>query len=421
VADDLASILEALGTAESLELFEPHWEESMACFPAEGAWFLEPGPLTESRTIGRMLPELDPLLLETARVVRDDPALARLSWHCFRLLYEHLDYDGGKIREWPDLDRALGDRAGLFYLQIALAAAPLTQALHKQLGVPAEITRANLCNLCVHAERYHAVTGRWGTQQRLLPWMRNHTTGALYRLGRFQYMARPFRGRLQVYRRRGTNATVALADEGIAFTKEGLILPDAADAAGAWTSRFAEDDAAVVGALISPRGYAENREVRLDKHEWRRVFGLGDPVLEMHIPPGGGMTPQRTLESMRLAGEFFPRHFPDRPFAGFACTSWVFNPRFSEILAPDANIRLVEQEVHLFPIPSGPKNGLYFIFGTDDVDPATAPRDTSIRRVLLDELEAGRPLLAGGMFVLRQDLPHLGAQFYRANWPFGER
>ena len=130
------------------------------------------------------------------------------------------------------------------------------------------------------------------------------------------------------------------------------------------------------------------------------------------------MTPGRCIESMRLAIEFFSRHFPERSFKGFCCTSWVFNPRFSTLLAPDANIRLFEQEVYLHPVPSGRREGLSFIFGTDDVDPATAARDTSIRRVLVEEIEAGRPLMIGGMFILTEDLDRFGQQFYRKHLPF---
>ena len=129
------------------------------------------------------------------------------------------------------------------------------------------------------------------------------------------------------------------------------------------------------------------------------------------------MTPERTLESMRMAVEFFPGHFPDQPFRAVACTSWIFNPRFGTILAPDANLRRVAREVYLFPIPSSGRDGIFFLFGADEVDPATAPRDTSIRRALLEEMDAGRPLLCGGMFILREDLEHFGTQHYRRHWP----
>jgi len=144
-------------------------------------------------------------------------------------------------------------------------------------------------------------------------------------------------------------------------------------------------------------------------------------MIEVHIPGGGGMTVERVRDAMAQASTFFPRYFPDRPFVGFVCTSWVFNARFSEILPPDANIRRNQEQVYLYPASSGGRDGVYFIFGTDAVDPVTSPRDTSIRRVMLSEIEAGYPLLTGGMFVLLDDYPAFGEQFYRRSWPFAEK
>ena len=45
---------------------------------------------------------------------------------------------------------------------------------------------------------------------------------------------------------------------------------------------------------------------------------------------------------------------------------------------------LWQQELYLHPIPSGDRSGLVFVFGKDDIDLNTAPRDTSLRRALLD-------------------------------------
>ena len=49
---------------------------------------------------------------------------------------------------------------------------------------------------------------------------------------------------------------------------------------------------------------------------------------------------------------------------------------------------LWQQELYLHPIPSGDRSGLVFVFGKDDIDLNTAPRDTSLRRALLDHWQA---------------------------------
>ena len=119
---------------------------------------------------------------------------------------------------------------------------------------------------------------------------------------------------------------------------------------------------------------------------------------------------------MARALEFFPRYFPERPFVGFACGSWILNPELDWIFAHDNNMVLWQKELYLFPIPSPQRTGLFFVFGTDNVDPATSPRDTSLRRALLDHVAQGGRLIAEGMFSLAEDSGEYGTQFYRRGW-----
>jgi hypothetical protein len=74
------------------------------------------------------------------------------------------------------------------------------------------------------------------------------------------------------------------------------------------------------------------------------------------------------------------------------------------------------REVYLFPIPTTPRQGLYYIFGTDEVDLDTAARDTSLRRDTLDYLAGGGDWRCGGMFILGADLKRFGGQPYRSEW-----
>ncbi len=158
---------------------------------------------------------------------------------------------------------------------------------------------------------------------------------------------------------------------------------------------------------------------------WEPVLRRGDPILEVHIPAGGGMTPAACQESMARAVEFFPRHFPERPFVGFACGSWILNPQLHEIYRPGrdgvSNMVLWQRQLYLFPLVNGPdtRSGLTFVFGVPDVDPATAPRDTSLRRALLEHIDGGGRLLGGGMFLLLEEFARYGQQPYRAQWSAG--
>jgi hypothetical protein len=400
--------------------FGPHWESSLATLPAGGPDWLTDDAVVASRRFVGLEPRYDAPLLAAAGAVRAHAALALLAWHAARLAFEHQDYDLAQAQSWPDLSATLGEHAPLFYLLVAFQAVPHLQRAHGRRGIPLDVSRAT-CTHYLECTSLYSLThaGRLGVRPAMLGWLRHHTSGELCCLGRMEYMVKPFRGRLRAFRQRESGLVVALADSGATFADSGLgPLPARPGAAAdVWMALLEPAAHEVSGHPIAPDGRALRQRVTLDLRRWTPVLAPGDFILETHIPPGGGLTPTRCAESMRAALEFFPRHFPEHPFAGFACDSWVLNPELSEILTPTSNPVLWQHELYLFPVPSDGREGLQFIFGREDVDPATAPRDTSLRRALLDRLAAGKPLRAGGMFCLPTEVAEFGTQPYRRRWP----
>lgn len=416
----LQEVLSALQSPEAATALEPFWEESEACFPAGGPGFLREEELASNCDWGGLPPEAVPLIRETARHTRENPALCHLAWHCHRLLLDHVaDYDNSRIGNWPQLDPVLGENlTPIFYLLIGTSAVPRIRAFHARRGLPEAVTRATCRGVRHNAEVYRSSHGRrWGAQLRALYWLRHHAQGELYEVGRFQYMVRPFRAGRNVFRHAATGDVVALVDDGTLLTADGLMNYPSNPPADGWTAHLVEDATGITGSPISPAGRVLKREVRLPRSEWQRILSGGDQILDIHIPSGGGMGLDVSLASLRAAAEFFARYFPDRPTRGFACESWIFSPNLEEFLPPEANLVRLEREVYLVPSPSGSPVGLYFIFGDDQVDLATAPRDTSLRRAVIDHLTEGGELRVGGMFLLPEDLDRFGTQPYRANWP----
>lgn len=413
---ELKDVLKELDIADSEEILAEHWEESEASFPSELPRFVVAETITETRALGGLVAEADLELHEAARRIASSQALLHLAWHCQCLLYEHLDYESARISQWPILTRTLGDLSGAFYLLIALEAVPRIRGVHAELGIPDPVSR-DTCHHYLEPVRMYRerCAGHSGVQPRALYWWRNHVQGDLYRLGRLEYMLKPFNGGLQAYRHRETGEVVALAADGKWFDPDGFATRSGGE--NAWGTRLEERDGSVVGFPIAPHGHTVNQEIALPLSDWERVLSPGDRIMEVHIPAGGNMTPERCRESMQQALDFFPRHFPDKPFVGFACYSWILDPHLAEIYRPDANMVLWQRELYLFPVPSGNRSGLYFVFGQDDVDPDTAPRDTSMRRALLDHLAAGGGVISGGMFLLSEDFARFGSQVYRGQWP----
>ena len=417
----LEEILAQLQESGSQEALRPHWDESVATLGQGLPGFLDPDEFIISREYCGFGSEVDPLLEETARRIAHDPALRDLAWHCFRLLGEHVEYHS--MGEWPTLEGALGERSGVFYLLVAMGVVPRVRAVHKTMGVPDEVTRETCTQVSCFAGNYRRMTGgRLGVTRNTLPWLRHYMAGRLFRLGRMEYMIQPYRGGAEVYRNRETGAVIALAPEGVRYNREGYVESTGSpgDSEHGWTATLVRDDEAVVGYPISPCGMAVRQEIRLPRPMWECVLKAGDPTLDMHIPAGGGMTPERCGDSMRRAEAFFQRFFPCTPCRAITCSSWIFNTQFEQIRLSSDNLVRYQRELYLYPTRSNGRDGLWFIFLQDNFDPAALPRDTSLRRGVADFLLAGNTWRGGGMFFLTEHLEQFGTQYYRSRWPPAE-
>ena len=414
---DIDGVLAALDVTEAAPVLAPHWDESCASLPQGLPAFLQPEKIASLRALARLPQEADPVLQETARQIVASPPLLQLVWHCRRLLCECFDYDTAAIRRWP----ALGDLSGAFYLLVGLAAIEPIRAIHQKLGIPQDISLDTCGRL------YPEIVGRYGDhhdgQVGVWPgtvyWLRHYIRGDLYQVGRLEYMIRPFKGQVQAWRHRQQRTVAALAVDGAVFDAEGLAVRE--EGPDTWRAELTRQDDCVCGYPVAPHGFAAQRRIELPLAQWQPALTEGDAILEVHIPGGGQMTPDSCRASMQQALEFFPRYFPEQNFVGFACGSWILNPQLAQIYRPDSNMVLWQRELYLYPIPSGDRSGLVFVFGKDDIDLDTAPRDTSLRRALLDHMAAGGRLIGGGMFCLTEDFARFGQQPYRRGWEEFER
>jgi hypothetical protein len=341
----LEEILAQVQESDSLEVLRPHWDESVATLGQGLPSFLDPDEFTVSREYCGFGPDVDPLLEETARRIARDPALRHLAWHCFRLLWEHVEYN--LMGQWPALERALGEMSGVFYLLVTMGMVPRVCAVHQSMGVPDQVTRETCTQVSCKAGDFRLMTGgRLGLTRNALFWMRHYVAGRLFRLGRMEYMIQPFRGGVEVYRNHETGAVIALAPEGVRYNPEGYVsgAGDLGDTEHGWAATLVRDDKAVTGYPISPCGMAVRQEVRLpqpgtrEAGGWECVLREGDPTLDMHIPAGGGMTMERCGDSMRRAVAFFQRFFPDTTCRAITCSSWIFNTQLEQIRLSSENL-----------------------------------------------------------------------------------
>jgi hypothetical protein len=131
------------------------------------------------------------------------------------------------------------------------------------------------------------------------------------------------------------------------------------------------------------------------------------------VPDKEPLTIPALRDAMERAVPFFERYYPDHRFAAIVCDSWLFSPQLEAMLGDDSNILRWQREGYLLPGGGGQEDFLSFTFGSRAIDLDAAPRDTRLRRAVIDRLRSGGALTTGFFLLLRGDLPRFGTQPYR--------
>ena len=393
------------------EVMEAHWDESLRTLPDGRLPFLKAGFIQACRKFCDLDAALEAVLLETADRIEAWPDMRLLIWHCYRRLYVHTEAPG--LERWPECFDQLGDEGGIFYMLVAQAMAELVKQAHANMNIDESITR-DTCELRSSNETHKVGRdGRPGVLIRTLHWLRHYTAGRLFRLGRFTYMLKELTTPIRIYRNRESGKLVLLLPLDVYFNKDGFVVSED-DPSAAWKTHFTETKTHVDGCAASPMGMAIETPTTLNLKTWEQILGPGDTVLDMHIPAGGGMTPQSCNQSLTQAFAFFDRVFPEREAKAVYCASWIFNTQLEERL-PESNLAKFMRELYLFPIPSSGSDGLFFIYYRDYDDWSLAPQKTSLQRVLIDIYTSGIGLRSGGMLFVKEHLRYFGRQYYRQN------
>lgn len=121
-------------------------------------------------------------------------------------------------------------------------------------------------------------------------------------------------------------------------------------------------------------------------------FHERSPALGVHIPPGGGLTPEACDASFQQARDFFARHFPEEDYRLARCGSWLLDDQLAEYLPPDSNIIAFQRRFRLAEQShDGDRDALGAAFDAPaDTPLSELPRETRLQRAVLDHLAAGR-------------------------------
>lgn len=120
-------------------------------------------------------------------------------------------------------------------------------------------------------------------------------------------------------------------------------------------------------------------------------FAPGDPVLGIHVPMAGPLTPEVVDDALRQARAFFPRHVSARHLPIGTCRSWLLDPQLAEFLPADSNIVRFQRRFALVDGWSMPGDNavLHYVFGLPHTDPADLVPTSTLQRAIRDRLMRG--------------------------------
>ena len=292
----------------------------------------------------------------------------------------------------PPVERAAlapvwGEWADMHYLLVYLCLIPNLAECYARLGLGEGALRENLLDLPIWMDDFYRKTGRFGLDG--FTWNLQTFRQTLYRVGRLQYMPKAAWLPARVYRRDGQYVSLAL--DGYRYLDSGEAARN--DEPEDWVSTFVEDDRAVTGFVIAGNGLATRERVTLDRRQWQLFLQPGDPVLEIHIPAGSPLTPGAVDASLAAAPGFFREHLGVTEPRCLVCASWLLD-RALEELAPGSHVASFAGRFTRVPFASPYVTNDFQmferVFGQRPPDLSKAPRDTGLRRKILDYYAAGK-------------------------------
>jgi hypothetical protein len=350
------------------------------------------------------------ILVGTAATIAGSMSLRDTALRCAELVFDSGLPVGKAIEAWP-----IGvGRTGLppfFDPTVLLAGFRRLAADHRRRGIPSEVTRATLRDLDLWVDHYRTTTGVWMVRE--TGWMARHFTSRVFQLGRLQFEPRALELPFAVFASRRGAAAAILAEGGRVFREDGQFAdadegaPAAAASPATWRSRFVEDDRGWQGSAVDAEGRVRQALITLERSSWNPTARRGDSVLAVHIPAtgrfNGPLTREACVDSFRRAIPFFAMHLPGFRPRLLTCESWMLDPQLARHLPGDSNLVSFQRSFRLLPVPGADdRQTLERVFGGPVEDWSRAPRDTSLRRIMAEQVAAGiRWRMGAGVIVLR--------------------
>lgn len=367
----------------------------------EGVYFLQDDYIKKANNVLMLQPDLLETFLKSLAIIRESEDLCMLALHCHNILY-HTAGNICEYSEWrPLLDACMGEYAEMFPAIVCISGLPEITGFYETGGIPIEILIDTLSDVRVTMEEFRNKHGKWGLE--LQDWLMGHFTGKLFKLGRFQFVHNTFNRDFCVYRNKKTKELLTFALSGVKFRADGLIEGTGGVFSGdkAFTSSLTIDGNYLSGNPVTPEGICENRQTYILLDEWEQVLAKGQGILEVHIQKGEPLSQDVCLSSYLKAIDFYSAYFSEKTFVAYTCESWLLDTQFRQILQPTSNILEFQKNYYLYPILNDGNDVFNYVFHKKPSDFTKAPKDTSLKRAIIDYVLAGNQMNSSGGFILK--------------------
>lgn len=173
-------------------------------------------------------------------------------------------------------------------------------------------------------------------------------------------------------------------------------------------TRFLGECRERTGTVVFDRGWWTYRQVsmtlfRIGELEYEMCRFRGKKAISIHIPSDADFTPEKVQESLKKAGEFLEKIYPDFADAEYFCESWLLSPRLGALMKDSSNIRKFQILFQIEEDMPQDKEYMEWVFGKmPDTPWQELPEQTSLQRKVKEMLKNGENLGAGAG-ILRED------------------
>ncbi len=281
---------------------------------------------------------------------------------------------------------------------LALLQVPVLETAYRELKIDESILNATLADVGRWMAKERRVAHRFGLSE--LGWVIHGLSLELVQLGSLHFMPAP--GTLPVHAFQGPDGIVLLAGGGQRYREDGWgALVEELPEAPLFTTVYDEHERYVVGHLLDPWGRCSPHPIALHTGRYTRLYRPGDLIYEVHIPEGTDLSTQAVRQSFQQA-----LAYNQAPFIGqaqvFTCHSWMLSPQLEQ-LVPGSRLAAFSRLWHRVALErAGSAQAWERVFDFTPVTRQQAPRDTQLRRALLDY--PGAVLDSGGL-LFRSDFP----------------